>query len=73
MKLADGCVRKIENLGNKESIRRGFRSLFEAITQEALAHHLPASTMVMLLYDEEDQLQSGEYAAELHFVVRKVE
>lgn len=73
MRLAPDCVKKIEGLGDNESIRRGFRGMFEALANEATSQKLPASTMVMVLYDENSNIQPGEYAAELHLVVRKVE
>lgn len=67
-KLNDAVKAKI--LGVKVN-NEAYLELFEAIMADAQIRELPAATCVVCLYDEGD-LQPGEFAPELHFVVRKV-
>jgi len=68
MKLNDKVRTKIANLRiNPEAMLE----LFDAVTADAFIRELPSATCVVLCYEDGD-LEPGEYAAELHFVVRKV-
>ena len=68
--IAADCEKKI--LGIADRPQQGFLDMFRAIEREAALKDLPASTFVFPMYDENSGLQPGEYAAEIHFVVRKV-
>ncbi len=69
--IAEDCKKKV--LGIADRPQQGFLDLFVAISREAAAEGLPARTLVFPMYDENSGLRPGEYAAEIHFVVRKVE
>jgi len=73
MSLHPSCEEKIMGLGNNESIRRSFVDLFRAVTNNAIVLGVPNATEVLLLYDEDSNLQPGDWAAEIHLVVRQVE
>ena len=73
MSLHPSCEDRIMKLGNNESIKKGFVDLFRAVSNEAVLKKVPSATFVQLLYDEDSNLQPGDWAAELHFVVRQVE
>lgn len=47
--------------------------MFEAMADEAALDGSPAKTLVLPLYDAQSGLQPGDLAAELHFVIRKVD
>jgi hypothetical protein len=46
--------------------------LFNKLSDEAEANGLPAATIVTVFYDQHCALTVGDWAAELHLVVRKV-
>jgi hypothetical protein len=46
--------------------------LFNKLSAEAEENGLPAATVVAAFYDEHCTLEVGDWAAELHLVVRKV-
>jgi hypothetical protein len=46
--------------------------LFNKLSDEAESNGLPAATVVAVFYDEHCKLKEGDWAAELHLVVRKV-
>jgi hypothetical protein len=46
--------------------------LFNKLSDEAEANGLPAATVAAVFYDENCNLKEGDWAAELHLVVRKV-
>lgn len=72
MPLPTDVEQKIMNLGRGEAINRGFLDIFNAMVNESDIDLSPSKTMVLPLYDASSNLQSGDWAAELHFVVRKV-
>lgn len=45
---------------------------YTAIAEDAVIREVPAGTLIIPLYEDGD-LESGDYAPELHFVVRVVE
>ena len=47
-------------------------ALFNKLADEAEKNGLPAATVVTVFYDENCSLKEGDFAAELHLVVRKV-
>lgn len=67
------CADRIMAFGDNESIRRGLIDMFNAISNEADMKEVPSSTLVINFYDEQCNLKSGDWAAELMLVVRKVE
>lgn len=73
MSLHPSCEEKILALGSGQQINRGFLDLFKAVVNDAEAQGLPSGTLVIPYYDENSNLQPDDWAAELHFVVRKVE
>lgn len=68
--IPDACKQIIMKFGDNESIRRGLIDLFNAASNEAQTKGLPASTLVIPFYD--NNLKPGDWAPELHIVVRKV-
>ncbi len=70
--LHPDCVKKIIDLGQGEAINRGFLDLFNAVMNDSEAKSLPNGTLVVPFYDENTNFQPGEWAAELHFVARKM-
>jgi hypothetical protein len=73
MSIHEDCKKKIQAFGGNESIKQGLLDLFEAVSNDAEAQGLPSGALVMCLYDEDSNLQPGDWAAELHIVARKVE
>jgi len=67
------CIQKVLNLGGNESVKQGLVDLFRAAANDAESQDLPSGTIVIPFYDESSKLQPGDWAAELHCVVRKVE
>lgn len=67
------CKDFIWGLGANESIRQGFIELFVAFSDDAAVRGLPAVTHVLPCYDENSGLQPGDWAPEIHLVLRKVE
>lgn len=68
--IAADCQKKV--LGLADRPQQGFLDLFNSIAREAELKQLPASTMVFPMFDENSNLVAGDWAAEIHFVVRKV-
>jgi hypothetical protein len=52
---------------------QGFVDMFEAVANDAQAQNLPSGTLAVPMYDENSGLKKGDWACELHFVVRKVD
>lgn len=73
MSIHPDCEAKINAFGGNESIKRGLLDLFKAVSNDAIQSGLPSGTLVMCFYDEDSNLQPGDWAAELHIVARKVE
>lgn len=73
MPLPDDVQQKIMGLGRGEAVNRGFLDLFTAMANEGDVDGSPAKTMILPMYDASSGLQPGDWAAELHFVIRKVE
>ena len=67
------CKEIIMGLGDNASIRRGFVELFSAISDDASIRGLPNVTRILPCYDEHSGLQPGDWAPEIHLVLRKVE
>lgn len=70
--IRDECKQFIMNLGQDQEVRRGFIELFEAFSNEPGAHELPAITYVLPCYDENTEFQPGDWAPEIHLVLRKI-
>lgn len=73
MSLHPDCEKKILSLGEGESVRRGMLDIFKATVNDVVIQGLPNGTCVVPFYNEESGLKPGDWAAELHFVVRQVE
>ena len=50
---------------------QAYLELFEAIAADANIRGVPSATLVVTIYGEDD-LSPGDWAPELHFVVRQV-
>lgn len=72
MPLLSDTEEKILGLGRGEAINRGFLDIFNALVNEADIDGSPSKTMIMGFYDKDSNLQPGDWAAELHFTIRKV-
>lgn len=70
--IPETCKNKILAMAAAPKIAEGFVELFSATIKDAKVGDLPAGTLIVPMYDESDDLQPGDYACELHFVVRKV-
>lgn len=70
MNIAPDCLRKVEAIG--QNAGRGFADIFRAMATELSLSDDPSQTLVVPMYDETSGLKPGEYAAEIHFVLRKV-
>ena len=73
MPLPLDVERKIMALGRGEAVNRGFLDLYRVMANEAVLDGSPAKTMILPMYDKDSGLKPGDWAAELHFVIRKVE
>lgn len=73
MPLPDDVQKKIMGLGRGEAVNRGFLDIYRAMANEANIDGSPAKTMILPMYDKDSGLKPGDWAAELHFVIRKVE
>jgi len=73
MPLPSSVEDRVMNLGKGEAVNRGFLDIFRALVTEADFDHSPIKTMILGMYDKDCNLQPGDWAAELHFVIRKVE
>jgi len=71
--IVEACVDKIMALGDNESLRQGFRDIFIAVSNDAETQDLPSATLVVPLYDEACNLQPGDWAPEIHLVIRKID
>lgn len=70
--IPTACADRVMRLGDGESLRRGLLDLFNAASNDAEIQNLPSATLAIQLYDQECNLQPGDWAPELHIVVRKV-
>ena len=66
--LNDAVVDKIHRL---KINNQAYVELFAAIAADAEMRNLPSATCIATIYDDGD-LSPGDWAPELHFVVRKV-
>jgi hypothetical protein len=73
MSLHPDVEKKILGLGSGEAVNRGFLDLFKAVVNDCIQQNLPNGTCIMPFYDEDSGLEPGDWAAEIHFVVRQVE
>jgi len=73
MPLQQSVEDRVMQLGHGEAVNRGFLDLYRAMANEANLDGSPAKTMILPLYDAACALQPGDWAPELHFVIRKVE
>jgi len=71
--LNEHCKEIILGLGKGEPLNQAFVDIFNAVANEAAVKKIPSSTFLMPLYDENTNPQPGDYLAELHFVVRKID
>lgn len=71
--IPSACQDKIWTLGDNESVRRGFIDLFNALSNDAEIQGLPSATLILPFYDETSGLQPGDWAPEIHLVLRRVE
>jgi len=68
---------RVMNLGDNENLRRGFLDIFRALAvecemDEQSGINVPTRSLNMPMYKDGD-LQPGDWAADLFFVIRKVE
>lgn len=73
MLLHPDCEQKVLSIGEGESLRRGFLDIFRATINDCLQQDLPSGTLIIPFYDGDSNLKPGDWAAELHLVVRQVE
>jgi hypothetical protein len=73
MSLHPECERQVMALGGNDSIKRGLLDIFKATVQDTIIQGLPNGTCVIPFYDKDSDLKPGDWAAELHCVVRQVE
>lgn len=73
MSLPVDVENKIMNLGKGQAVNRGFLDIYKALVNESDMDGAPAKTLVFPFYDRNSKLKPGDWAAELHFVIRKVE
>lgn len=66
------CAKKIQAL-DKEFAAGALLGLFTATINDAEEQKLPSATLAIPLFDENSGLQSGDWAPELHIVVRRIE
>ena len=66
------CESKIRSM-MANSTGQSFCDLFNAIANDASIERKPSATLVLPLYDDTSKLESGDWAPEIHFVIRKVE
>lgn len=71
MSLNPDCEKKVLAMGSGEAINRGFLDIFKAVAVEI--GDLPSGTLVVPFYDEHSGIKTGDFVAELHFVVRRVD
>lgn len=71
--ISTKCKQFIMRLGDNDEIRKGFIELFEAFSNEPMNQELPAVTYILPCYDESCELQPGDWAPQIHLVLRKVE
>lgn len=64
---------KVMGLGKGEAVNRGFLDVFRAMANEANFDGAPSKTMILPMYDDSSALQPGDWAPEIHLVIRKVE
>lgn len=67
------CEKKIREMAKADYITQGFVDLFTAVANDSRLKENPSGTLIVPMYDESSGLQVGDYACELHFVVRRVE
>jgi len=67
------CTDKVLAMGGNDNIRRAFSEMFTAISDEGEMQQLPSATLVIPFYDEACNLQPGDWAPEVHLVVRKID
>ena len=67
------CKQIIWGLGDNASIRQAFVELFTAFSDDAAIRGIPSVTHILPCYDENSGLQPGDWAPEIHLVLRKVE
>ncbi|MCI0564662.1 MAG: hypothetical protein MN733_39850 [Nitrososphaera sp.] len=73
MPLPADVEKKIMNLGKGEAVNRGFLDLYKAMANEANYDGAPSKTIILPMYDSESGLKPGDWACELHFVIRRVD
>lgn len=73
MPLPDDVQQKIMGLGRGEAVNRGFLDLFTAMANEGDIDGAPSKAMILPMYDASSGLQPGDWAPEIHFVLRRVE
>ncbi len=71
--IPNECANKIMSFGGDKEIRLSFLSMFNHMAEEGDKGNVPASTMILQLYDNDSNLQPGDWAPEIHFVLRKVD
>ena len=71
--IAEKCESKILNMGEKGKLREAFLSMFRQMAVAADEAEAPASTVILRLYDDDSDLKPGDWAPELHLVIRKVD
>lgn len=71
MELNQDCINKIKAMAS-DNTGQSFCDLFTAIANDSEVQNKPSATLVLPLYDEGSNLRGGDWAPELHFVIRKV-
>jgi hypothetical protein len=71
--ISEKCKNFIMNLGTDPEVRVGFINLFDAFSEDPNIQDLPAVSYVLPCYDESCGLQPGDWAPQIHLVLRKVD
>lgn len=67
------CANRILEMGGEGPVRQAFLNLFNAMSDSSDLDNLPSATLVIPFYDEACNLQPGDWAPEIHLLVRKVD
>lgn len=67
------CSASEEKLAELQINPQAVRDWFRALAKEADITSMPSATLISAMYDKDSVFTTGQYAAELHFVVRRVD
>lgn len=62
----------IRGLSKAPDIGASFLEMFETLCADCKQNDLPSSAVIATMYTEDSKLEPGDFAPEIHFVVRRV-